>query len=126
MPLLLTNVLFTGILLPPLLTNIVNTTSHFEPDSSTTKQSAMGAVTTLISFINLTIPLWGWLADRGTFRCCRSVFIVVGQLMAIGGLAISAITARGCYPSGASPPSPSRRPSQHSAPCPRWLLPPAP
>ena len=99
-PLLLTNVLFSGILLPPLLQNIVNTTTHFEPETQTTKQSAMGAVTTLVSIIHLSVPFWGWLADRATFRCCRSTFVVVGQLMAIAGLTLSAITARGCYPHG--------------------------
>eukprot|EP01051_Picozoa_sp_SAG22_P011452 SAG22_NODE_1103_length_5558_cov_1.611650_4_plen_425_part_01 len=96
-PLALTNNLFTGIILPPLLQEIVNTTATYDPTSTATKQSAMGQVSTLISFINLSVPLLGWLADRCAFRFCRSAFIVTGQLMAIGGLLLAALTSHGCY-----------------------------
>ena len=67
-PLALTNGLFTGIILPPLLQEIVNTTSTYDPSSHETKQSAMGAVSTLISFINLSVPLLGWLAGARAGR----------------------------------------------------------
>ena len=79
-PLLITNQLFTGILLPPLLTQIVNTTAEFEPGSTMTKQSAMGAVSSLIMAINFSVPFWGWLADRCAFRFCRTMLVVVGQV----------------------------------------------
>ena len=79
-PLLITNQLFTGILLPPLLTQIVNTTAEFEPGSTMTKQSAMGAVSSLIMAINFSVPFWGWLADRCAFRFCRTTLVVVGQV----------------------------------------------
>eukprot|EP01052_Picozoa_sp_SAG31_P027663 SAG31_NODE_2604_length_5397_cov_18.535296_6_plen_195_part_00 len=95
-PLALTNALYTGILLPPLLSEIVNATVVREPDSTLTKQAAMGGVTTLISAIALSYPLMGWLSDSCRFRYCRSTFIVLGQLCALAGLAMSGLAARAC------------------------------
>jgi hypothetical protein len=95
-PLALTNGLYTGILLPPLLSKIVNASAVVDPSSTMTKQAAMGGATTLISAIAISYPLMGWLSDTCPFRYCRSAFIVAGQLCALAGLTLSGLAAHGC------------------------------